>query len=89
MSSTSKVLKINKATEAELDAIAYIQKYTGEGTSARAMSEAITSYPYHVKKIKDLERQIEELSSWKLDALIKINDFYKADEALKGLLNKK
>ncbi|MFV0468553.1 MAG: hypothetical protein ACK5MK_06455 [Dysgonomonas sp.] len=86
---TNRLIKIQNPTQTELDSVEFIQQYTGISTASKAAVEAINSYKFHVNRIKDLEKQVQELTNWKLNALMKIKEFYKSDEALKGLLKSK
>ncbi|MDH6311209.1 hypothetical protein M2451_003876 [Dysgonomonas sp. PFB1-18] len=84
-----RILKVNEPTQTEFDSIAFIQQHTGVVTTSRAAVEAINSYKFHVMRIKELERQIEELNNWKLNTMDKVDNYFISLDALRGIIKKK
>jgi len=85
---TNKLIKINQPTEKEFESLKFIQKHTGITTISRATVEAINAYPFLVKKIEELEKQLNQTKSSHLDTMLKIDDFIGSFEALKGVIKK-
>lgn len=85
---TNRLIKIQNPTQTELDSVEFIQQHTGINTTSKAAVEAINSYKFHVNRIKELEKRVDELERWKLDTMIKIQEYFKSEEKLKSILIK-